>query len=626
MRWLVCLVTAGIVVFVGSSGSRLVAQAPSVSPPTSAANGRLSIATRSLVDVRRSLLVVDQMLAARTLTIADVHDDTGVPGRQVRTMTQSFRGVPVVGGSVTMEVAGSQPVAMFGTIYRDVDVDVTPALTPDDAARVASASAGAAPMDGRAPSLVILPGVTGHGVLAYRVTLRGGTVDDVDATTGRILHRGSAWQREIGTGTGVLGDRKKISTTLVGGTYRTEDHLRPSVIRTFDTRSDDATADRLENDGGSGDGDYDTDADNTWTDGRVVDAHVNTGWTIDYFYKQHHWAGLDNAGGPVTVVIDRHVTDNAFFTPPPYGPDGHGAVVFGDTSSGVPMTALDIVGHELMHGVTEFALQRRTGQSFANVIYDAGLGPTTFTYQGEAFACDTTLLVDADGHEMPFWCDHGRYKLGTNDPDTVNEAFSDVFGTSIEFFYEPPGAGPLESDYTVGEDEAGFGGVRSLENPAAFAIPTDDGGVPYPDHRDRMLAYALVVVDGPASNPTYIDTAPVAFIGGTQQVSLFTTGSDDGGAHDNSTVLSHAFYLAVEGGTDATSGLRATGVGPEHRDQIERAFFRAMTELMPDDADVSTAAYAVYQAAVDLYGAGSSAANAIAGAMIAVGLLLPGPG
>jgi Zn-dependent metalloprotease len=93
--------------------------------------------------------------------------------------------------------------------------------------------------------------------------------------------------------------------------------------------------------------------------------------------------------------------------------------------------------------------------------------------------------------------------------------------------------------------------------------------------------------------------------------------------HDNSTVLSHAFYLAVEGGTDATSGLRATGVGADHRDQIERAFFRAMTELMPNDADVSTAAYAVYQGAVDLYGAGSPAANAIATAMFAVGLLEP---
>jgi Zn-dependent metalloprotease len=614
---------AGTLVLVGSSNSPLVAQSPSPGPPRTASTGRLSIATRSVADLRRSLLVVDRMLAARTLAIADVHDDRSVPGRQIRTMTQSYRGVPVAGGAVTMEVQGTQAVAMFGTVYPDVDVDVTPAVTAEDAARIAAASAGAAPMAGRAPSLVILPGVTGHGVLAYRVVLRGGTVDDVDAMTGRILHRASAWRNEVGTGTGALGDRKKISTTLVGGTYRTEDHLRPSVIRTFDTRSDDAAADRLENDGIAGDADYDTDADNTWTDGRIVDAHVHTGWTIDYFYERHHWVGLDNAAGPVSVVIDRHVTNNAFFAPPPFGPGGQGVMVFGDSSSGAPMTALDIVGHELMHGVSEFALERRTGQSFANVIYDAGLGPTTFLYQGEAFACDTTLLVDADGHQMPFWCDHGRYKLGTNDPDTVNEAFSDVFGTSVELFYEPPGSGPLAGDYTIGEDEAGFDGVRSLERPSAFLIPTDDGGVPYPDHRDRMLAYALVVVDGPASNPSIIDAAPVAFIGGTQQVSLFTKGPDGGGIHDNSTVLSHAFYLAVEGGTDATSGLRATGVGREHRDQIERAFFRAMTELMPNDADVSTAAYAVYQAAVDLYGADSPAANAIATAMFAVGLLEP---
>jgi Zn-dependent metalloprotease len=622
MRWLVCL-TAGTVVLVVASGPRLVAQAPSASPPSALSTGRLAITARSTAELRRSLLVVDRMRAARTLTVADVHDDRSVPGRQIRTLTQSFRGLPVAGGSVTMEVAGSQPVAMFGTIYPDIDVDVTPALTADDAARLASASAAAAPMAGRAPSLVVLPGVTGRGVLAYRVLLRGGTVDDVDARTGRILHRGSTWRDEVGTGVGVLGDRKKISTTLVGGAYRTEDHLRPSVIRTFDTRSDDAVADRLENDGLAGDADYDTDADNTWTDGRIVDAHVNTGWTIDYFYRRHHWVGLDNAAGPVTAVIDRHVTDNAFFAPPPFGPGGHGVMVFGDSSGGVPMTALDIVGHELMHGVSEFALERRTGQSFANVIYDAGLGPTTFTYQGQSFACETTLLVDADGHQMPFWCDHGRYKLGTNDPGTVNEAFADVFGTSVEAFYQPAGEGPLHADYLEGEDIAGFPGIRSLKDPAAFGIATDDGAVPYPDHFDGRLTYALVVVEGPASEPSIIDIAPLAFIGGTQQVSLFTTGPDSGGVHDNSTILSHAFYLAVEGGTDATSGLRVTGVGREHRDQIERAFFRAMTELMPDDPDMGTAAYAVYQAAIDLYGDGSPAASAIAQAMIAVGLLLP---
>ena len=36
--------------------------------------------------------------------------------------------------------------------------------------------------------------------------------------------------------------------------------------------------------------------------------------------------------------------------------------------------------------------------------------------------------------------------------------------------------------------------------------------------------------------------------------------SDGGGVHHNSTVLSHAFYLAIEGGRNATTGRSVTGV------------------------------------------------------------------
>ena len=49
--------------------------------------------------------------------------------------------------------------------------------------------------------------------------------------------------------------------------------------------------------------------------------------------------------------------------------------------------------------------------------------------------------------------------------------------------------------------------------------------------------------------------------------------------HLNSTVLSHAFYLAIEGGRNATSGGFVTGVGAANRAQIEKVFFRAENEL-----------------------------------------------
>ena len=90
--------------------------------------------------------------------------------------------------------------------------------------------------------------------------------------------------------------------------------------------------------------------------------------------------------------------------------------------------------------------------------------------------------------------------------------------------------------------------------------------------------------------------------------------------HLNSTVLSHAFYLAIEGGRNATSGGFVTGVGAANRAQIEKVFFRAETRLMPNNASFQTAAAVVIQAAVDLSGPGGAATQAVIQAMTAVGL------
>ena len=57
--------------------------------------------------------------------------------------------------------------------------------------------------------------------------------------------------------------------------------------------------------------------------------------------------------------------------------------------------ALDVVGHEMSHGVTQ---------------YSANL-----TYQDE--------------------------------PGALNEAFSDIMGASIEYFYQPLGSGPNKADW-----------------------------------------------------------------------------------------------------------------------------------------------------------------------------------
>ena len=50
----------------------------------------------------------------------------------------------------------------------------------------------------------------------------------------------------------------------------------------------------------------------------------------------------------------------------------------------------------------------------------------------------------------------------------------------------------------------------------------------------------------------------------------FTGTSDNGGVHTNSTIVSHAYYLSVEGGTNRTSGLTVQGIGAANREQMER--------------------------------------------------------
>src|SRR5262249_40334570 len=129
--------------------------------------------------------------------------------------------------------------------------------------------------------------------------------------------------------------------------------------------------------------------------------------------------------------------------------------------------------------------------------------------------------LDVVGHELTHGVTDYTSRLEYHDePGALNEAFSDIMGTSIEFFFEkakPPQKGP---NLVMGEDVTLIapGYIRSLQNPIANGNP---------DH------YSL---------RQYIGTK-----------------IDNGGVHVNSTIVSHAFYLAVAGGTNRVSGISVTG-------------------------------------------------------------------
>jgi thermolysin len=100
----------------------------------------------------------------------------------------------------------------------------------------------------------------------------------------------------------------------------------------------------------------------------------------------------------------------------------------------------------------------------------------------------------------------------------------------------------------------------------------------------------------------------------------FRGSADNGGVHINSGISNQAFYLAVEGGTNRTSGLGVQGVGAPNREQIERVFFRAYTQMLPANATFAIARTATIQAARDLYPSNTTVERAVTEAWTAVGV------
>ena len=210
------------------------------------------------------------------------------------------------------------------------------------------------------------------------------------------------------------------------------------------------------------------------------------------------------------------------------------------------------------------------------MVYGEGL-PAGVTSGGQAVDFFSGAL-DIVTHELTHGVtDYSSRLIYQNESGALNEAFSDMMATGAEFFFQPAGTGNLRADYLIAEDVIRPGGIRSLSNPGAFGDP---------DH------YSI----------------------------RFTGTDDDGGVHINSGIPNHAFYLAIEGGTNRTSGLSVIGVGAANREQIERVFYRAFTQMLPANATFSIARAATLQAARDLYGAASAAERAVQQAWTAVGV------
>jgi thermolysin len=489
---------------------------------------------------------VEAMLAAGTLVRRSWQVDTMLPGRTHERLMQRHEGLPVYGGELIRQMNGTRIESVFGRVFDGVSVPTTlPALAADEAAMLASGAAGDGAVAGDA-ELGIWPGSDGF-VLAYRVLVRSPwdvRTYYVDASTGTIedhVSRIRAQQPTVGLGRGVLNDEKKVSATQSVGTFEAIDLLRPATGFTLDFRGSVSRLNAFLQTGAVFSSDVATSSTPTWTDGPTVDVHVYQGWVYDYYYKRFGRRGLDDrdlevisivhpiarqAAGALSSEVVGLFVNNAVYL-------GDGFMLYGDGDGSVfdyMGGALDIVAHEMTHGVTEFT---------------SGLG-------------------------------------ARDEPGALNEAFSDIMATAIEFFHLRSGQGPQRGpNFLLAEDVTRFGPgfIRSMADPMASG---------FPDH------YSL---------RRHIGT-PV----------------DDGGVHVNSTIPSHAFYLAVMGGTNRVSGHAVQGIGLANMERMERIFYRAFTFYLGPLSQFTDARAATLQAAADLYGAGSVEALRLRQAWTAVGV------
>ncbi len=552
------LLTAACVVGVGLAVTAVAPRGQSAGR----ADRMVSVTARTPSAVSDWDRAVDRMTADGHLRQRSVRPDLVLPGRTHERLDQYYRGVRVFGAQVARQTAAGATVSIFGGVYDNIDVPTVARLSDDQARTRVKAITGAAPIGNDHPELVVLPMADGSFKLAYyaRVLTRTDLLAlFIDANTGAELHRYSNLQTQaaVGTGRGVHNDQKKLSVNQIGGTYFAEDQHRPPNLITLDMRTSiERTIAMLDGLVPVQRGDVASDTDNAWTDAAIVDAHTYIGWTYDYYFKRFNRRGLDNNDAPIyslnhtvrrgnPLEYDDEIVGTYFlnaFWCGGCGPQRTGMIVFGEGLAPGWVTgnyyvdyfsaSIDIVAHELTHGVTEFS---------SGLIYEFESG-------------------------------------------ALNEAFSDIIGTSVEFFFQPRGAGPLRADYLIAEDNV---------------IP-ESGGVP-PGFRSMA--------------------APNAY-GDPDHYSIRFRGEDDnGGVHINSGIVNHAFYLAVEGGTNRVSGRTVQGVGAANREQIEKVFYRAFTSMLTPRANFAIARQATLQAAIDLYGAGSPAFRAMSEAWDAVGVL-----
>ncbi|MGW2933863.1 M4 family metallopeptidase [Streptomyces sp. NPDC001156] len=412
--------------------------------------------------------------AQEKLTVRDVVKDGD--GTLHTRYERTYAGLPVLGGDLVVDTAtsGATERVVKATTATIKVASLTPAVSAAKAekqALSAARAAGSARTDADHAPRKVIWAASGKPVLAYE-TVIGGFQDDgspnelhviSDAATGKELFRYQGIKNGIGN-TQYSG-QVTLTTTQSGSTYTLNDGSRGGH-KTYNL-----------NRGTSGTGTLFSQSNDTWGNGTTsnaatagADAHYGAATTWDFYKSTFGRSGIRNDGkAAYSRVHYGNSYVNAFWD------DSCFCMTYGDGSANAdPLTALDVAGHEMSHGVTSNT---------------AGLN-----YSGESGG--------------------------------LNEATSDIFGTGVEF-YANNASDP--GDYLIGEkiDINGDGTpLRYMDKPSKDGASKDSWysgigsiDVHYSSGPANHFFYLLSegsgakVINGVSYNSPTADGLPVTGIG-----------------------------------------------------------------------------------------------------------------
>lgn len=272
------------------------------------------------------------------------------------------------------------------------------------------------------------------------------------------------------------------------------------------------------------------------------DVHWGMEKTYDFYLNVLGRNSYDGNGGIIKNYLNPPFTsndvpgwpNNAFALQAPYNIMVYG---MGDGTSNNPLVGIDVEGHEYTHLVT------------------ANNGNGGLQMQGESGA--------------------------------LNESFSDIFGTAIEFYSN------VNPDWTIGE---------------SFVLPSGNyaRSMSNPNIKNQPDTYESPLQNGYWYNPNC--GTPDPFV------------NDNCGVHVNSGVQNFWFYLLCQGGSgtnDIGNAYNVTGIGITQARQI--AYRNLIYQLSPN-ATFWDSYNGSLQEAANLYGVGSTQWNAVNNAWYAVGI------